>query len=63
MVKILILTSKEHLTSSTVGNIIRGFPMPSGALSSEIPADIEDVSSPIHFSSSEPREENCSAKG
>lgn len=37
--------------------------MPSGVLSSEKPADIEDASSAIHFSSREPREENCSEEG
>lgn len=52
-------TSKEHLTSSTVGHTISGSPIPSGVLSSEKPDDIEDDSSAIHFSSKEPREENC----
>lgn len=52
-------TSKEHLTSSTVGHTISGSPRPSGVLSSEKPEDIEDDSSVIHFSSKEPREENC----
>jgi len=53
-------TSKEHLTSSTVGHIIWGSPIPRGVLSLERPADIDDASSVIHFSSKEPREENCS---
>lgn len=52
-------TSNEHLTSSTVGHIIRGSPKPRGTLSVETPEDIEDASSDIHFSSKEPREENC----
>lgn len=53
------VTSMEHLTSSTDGHIIKGFPVPKGFLSSVIPADIEDASSVIHFSSNEPNEENC----
>lgn len=52
-------TSKEHLTSSTVGHIISGSPIPSGVLSSDKPDDIEHFSSAIHFSSNEPRDENC----
>lgn len=52
-------TSIEHLTSSTVGQIMRGFPMPSGDLSLETPDDMEIASSDNHFSSREPREENC----
>lgn len=52
-------TSKEHLTSSTVGHIISGSPGPRGVLSSDKPDDIEDASSAIHFSSNEPRDENC----
>lgn len=55
---LLVSTSKEHLTSSTVGHIIRGSPRPRGILSSANPDDIEVASSVIHFSSSEPREEN-----
>lgn len=55
-------TSNEHLTSSTVGHIIRGSPEPKGTLSFETPEDIEDASSDIHFSSKEPREENCNEK-
>lgn len=55
----LDITSKEHLTSSTVGHIIKGFPRPRGFFSSVTPADIEAVSSAIHFSSKEPNEENC----
>ena len=57
---LLSSTSKEHLTSSTVGHIMRGCPRPRGVLSSEKPDDIEEVSSASHFSSKEPREENCS---
>ena len=56
---LLLITSKEHLTSSTVGHIIRGSPRPRGVLSSDNPDDIEVASSVIHFSSREPREENC----
>lgn len=56
---LLDITSKEHLTSSTVGHIINGSPKPRGFLSSETPDDIENASSAIHFSSKEPREENC----
>lgn len=55
-------TSKEFRTSSTVGHIISGSPCPRGSLSSEQPADIEAASSAIHFSSNEPREENCMGK-
>lgn len=54
-----VSTSKEHLTSSTVGHIIWGTPRPRGVLSSAYPDDIEMASSFIHFSSKEPREENC----
>lgn len=52
------ITSNEHLTSSTDGHTIKGFPRPNDLLSSVVPADIEDASSPIHFSSNEPNEEN-----
>lgn len=53
------ITSKEHLTSSTVGHIINGSPKPKGILSSDTPDDIENANSAIHFSSKEPSEENC----
>lgn len=53
------ITSKEHLTSSTVGQIIIAFPRPKGDLSSDSPDDIEDANSFIHFSSKEPSDENC----
>lgn len=36
-----------------------GSPRPSGVLSCEKPDDIEEASSASHFSSKEPREENC----
>ena len=51
-------TSKEHLTSSTVGHIISGSPGPRGVLSSDKPDDNDEANSDIHFSSKEPREEN-----
>ncbi|KAJ0955741.1 hypothetical protein HanPSC8_Chr01g0006351 [Helianthus annuus] len=50
---------KEHLISSTVGHTIKGSPRPKGFLSSDTPADIENANSAIHFSSREPRDENC----
>ena len=52
------ITSKEHRTSSTVGQIIIAFPRPKG-LSSDSPDDIEVANSFIHFSSKEPSDENC----
>lgn len=55
-------TSMEHLTSSTVGQIMWGFPIPSGDLSLETPEDMDTVNSDSHFSSREPREENCNTK-
>jgi hypothetical protein len=54
----ILNTSIEHLTSSTVGQIISGFPIPSGDPSSDLPADNEYANSLIHFSSSDPKEEN-----
>jgi hypothetical protein len=51
-------TSIEHLTSSTVGQTISGLPIPNGDPSSALPADNEHANSLIHFSSSEPKEEN-----
>jgi len=44
-------TSKEHLTSSKVGQIMSGFPMPKGDLSLVIPDNIDDTNSASHFSS------------
>lgn len=51
-------TSREHLTSSTVGHTISGSPRPRGVLSVEEPDDSDAANSAIHFSSSDPREEN-----
>jgi hypothetical protein len=54
-----VLTSIEQRTSSTVGQTISGFPIPSCDPSSDLPADSEHANSLIHFSSSDPKEENC----
>lgn len=54
----MYVTSNEHLTSSTEGHIISGSPKPRGDLSANTPDDIDVLNSVIHFSSSEPRDEN-----
>lgn len=54
-----IITSREQRMSSTLGHTIWTWPGPSLFLSGVDPSCIEAASSLNHFSSKEPRDENC----